>query len=481
MKKTFKEFTRQNLAKGGVVKHMKKPVMKNGRVMLDAGGLLGNITNPLGLTSQFNATAAPIANPTNAADIANAQSNVNTALTGQQSLATQTQPGVTQGLQTQNNLTGELQGVINGTGPNPAQTQLNQNTATNVANTGALIASQRGASSNPALAARSAALAGAQTQQTAAGQAATLQAQQQIAAQQQQAALAQQQVSQGQNATSANTTAQGNEQATLLGAQGGYNSTVAGAQSAANTTNATTAAQNTKANASMLGSLESGLGSVAGALGLAKGGEVTVKHVHYFDDGGDVSASDAYDSIVNAHDADTAAAPVVKPQAGPLSSGLKAAATAYNPQAASAAPSTDSAPQTPIAGAFKGFSSGYNPQAHYRGGKIATGPYKSHVANFMASGGQTQKVPAMVSAGETYLNPKQVQQVIGGADPRHVGTHIEGKATVKGDSLKNDTIPMDLDAGGVVIDRETMATHDSKKMRKFVIKSVAKHMKKGSK
>ncbi len=71
--------------------------------------------------------------------------------------------------------------IANGTGPNPAQAALNQSTGQNVANQAALMAGQRGASSNVGLLARQAAQQGANTQQQAVGQSATLQANQQIA------------------------------------------------------------------------------------------------------------------------------------------------------------------------------------------------------------------------------------------------------------------------------------------------------------
>lgn len=82
----------------------------------------------------------------------------------------------------QSTLADQLMAQSRGQGPNPALNQLNQTTAQNVNNQGALMASQRGASSNPALIARQAAMQGANIQQQAAGQAATLSAQQQLAA-----------------------------------------------------------------------------------------------------------------------------------------------------------------------------------------------------------------------------------------------------------------------------------------------------------
>lgn len=122
---------------------------------------------------------------------------------------------------------------------------------------------------------------------------------------------------------------------------------------------------------------------------------------------------------------------------------------------------------------------GTPPEKEAEGGlihKAVPGPHKSHVANFlvMAKGG---KVPAMVSPGEVYLNPEAVHRVLEGENPLKIGERITGKAKVKGDSEKNDTVPKTLDEGGVVISR----THTSnpEKAELFVRRAV--HMKKRSK
>lgn len=72
-----------------------------------------------------------------------------------------------------------------------------------------------------------------------------------------------------------------------------------------------------------------------------------------------------------------------------------------------------------------------------------------HLAK-MASGGI---VPAKLSPGEIYLSPGQAKAVADGKmDPKR-GKHVPGKAKVKGDSLKNDTVNASLEEGGVVIPR----------------------------
>lgn len=108
--------------------------------------------------------------------------------------------------QQQQQLANNLQGQVNGTGPNPAMAQLNQQTSNNTANQAALMAGQRGTGANAGLMSRQAANVGAQNQQQAVGQGATLQAQQQLAAQQQ----LQQQQAQMQNVAGNQINTQGN-------------------------------------------------------------------------------------------------------------------------------------------------------------------------------------------------------------------------------------------------------------------------------
>lgn len=113
------------------------------------------------------------------------------------------------------------------------------------------------------------------------------------------------------------------------------------------------------------------------------------------------------------------------------------------------------------------------------GGKVAEGPHRSHVANFM-HGGETSKVKALVSPKERYLNPEEVRQVVEhDADPKKLGYKFPGKDVVKGkDSTKNDILPADLEEGGVVIPLHIEEHKDaSSKSRTFVKKAAAKHMK----
>ena len=103
------------------------------------------------------------------------------------------------GIQNQANVYNQLQGVANGTGPNPAQAMLAQQTGQNVSNQNALMAGQRGANQNVGLLARQAAQQGAATQQQSVGQGATLQANQSLNALGQLSGIAGQQVAQQQS------------------------------------------------------------------------------------------------------------------------------------------------------------------------------------------------------------------------------------------------------------------------------------------
>lgn len=180
-------------------------------------GILDSINQILGGGANFQPQGATETQANQS--LAQAQgfnANLGTALASQQQLAAGMQPGIAN----QNTMFGQeqglanqLQGVANGTGPNPAQMQLNQATGQNVANQAALMAGMRGGNANAGLMARQIGQQGAGIQQQAAGQAATLGAQQQLGAMGQLGGLqgqmvAQQQAALGQQANIANMQAQ---------------------------------------------------------------------------------------------------------------------------------------------------------------------------------------------------------------------------------------------------------------------------------
>lgn len=132
------------------------------------------------------------------------------------------------GLGNQTQVYNQLQGVVNGTGPNPAQAMLNQATGQNVANQAALMAGQRGASSNVGLMARQAAQQGANIQQQAVGQGATLQANQSLNALGQAGNMANTMASNQIGQTNANAAGALNEQQILQSANQAQNQTTGG-------------------------------------------------------------------------------------------------------------------------------------------------------------------------------------------------------------------------------------------------------------
>lgn len=145
----------------------------------DTGGVISGLTGAITPESGYTAQLAPTTMSNYAPGIAGASEAASRGFTALQGIQGQ-----------QQSLANQLQQQTLGQGPNPAQAALNANTGTNVANTAALMAGQRGASANPGLIARQAAGQGAQIQQNAVGQEATLNAQQQLSAEQ---LLAQQQ------------------------------------------------------------------------------------------------------------------------------------------------------------------------------------------------------------------------------------------------------------------------------------------------
>lgn len=188
------------------------------------------------------------------------------------------------GVQNQSNVFNQMQGVANGTGPNPAQAQLANSTGANVANQAALMAGQRGASSNPALIARQAAMQGANTQQQAAGQGAALQAQQSLGALNQMGTMAGQQVNQLGNAI----------QGQASGALQGQSNLMGGANSM-NQLNAANTAGRNQAVGNVIGGVMQGAGAAMGLM--AEGGQVKSgpqsfvgKHFAMMANGGPVQA-----------------------------------------------------------------------------------------------------------------------------------------------------------------------------------------------
>lgn len=319
-------------------------------------------------------------------------------------------------------LANQLQGVANGTGPNPALDQLNQTTAQNIQNQAALMGSQRGTGANPALLARQIANMGANTQQQAVQQAATLAASQQLGAM---GALGQQQANMGNLATTQvgqqaqglqnlNSFAQNQavlrqqqqqleqgQQVNLSNAINQQNTNNTAMQSNMNAANAHIAAQNaaTQGNimTNLLGGMFKGAGGVLGKMGSNTAGGNT---------------------------------------AGPGEGGLGASTSAGA-----------------SAGGGGGSSGGGGGGGFAAGGMIGDDHRKSFIYKHFSKGGMSMKSDKMVP----------------------------GQAPVPGDSLKNDIVDAKLSPGEIVIPRSiALAGKMAPELAaKFVAAVLAEHGKLG--
>ncbi len=433
------------------------------------GGSIGGVGSGMG----FRADGANIQMPTT-----NAQAN--TAY-DQQQQSLQQQLAFLQAVQGQNGLGNQssvfnqLQGVANGTGPNPAQAMLNQSTGANVANQAALMAGQRGSSANPGLIARQAAQQGAGIQQQAAGQGATMQANQSLNALGQMSGLATNQANQQAQATQN----YGNQalagQQNILGGIAGQNNANVGMQSNINSTNGALANTVAKQQGDMFGNVAKGAGTAI--LGMfADGGEVP-----------DVGMPPAPAQ----QPAMTGTTPLPQANNGPTSNigkFFKSAISGSIPDKASGSPNDDK-PSALSEGSNKmGEALGAGIKSLFGGSNAAPGVTdpNSYAAQFapqqspgnygavqgglsedamdilgnagealaLANGGP---VPALVSPGEQYLPPKDVKKVLKeGKSPLSVGEKIPGKPKHPGNDYRNDTVKKTLQSGGVVIPNEIM-------------------------
>lgn len=485
-----KHFPRhQNLSKGGMVDRSHfadggtTVASNNGADVngnTEQGGLFGNLTQQ----SEYNAKLAPTTQfnyaPTVGAASVGALNNapVNQAIDAERALAAQ------------------YGDVAAGRGPNPALAALNQQTGTNIANTAALQAGQRGGSANVGLLARQVGQQGAATQQNAVGQAATVQANQQLGALGAQAGLQNQIANQGLGEQGVLANLYG----TAAGANTGQNNTNVGNYAMAQGLNQATAAANTAATGQTQGGIIGGIGSALSAIPfLHEGGEVKKMAA-----GGPALATDlSLPGVVQP------IAPITGPALGVAAlPGAPIAAAAPGPLGVDTSLPVPEAPQVGgtsvgsyVGDILKGEKDGKDKDADptgfksigkslgslamlAQGGRVHPGPHASHVANYLfAEGGPVagKKVEALVSPQEVYLNPHQVTEVVErGADPMRIGHHFPGSDKVKKNSQKNDVIPVELEDGGVVLPISvTTHRHASDKGRKFVEKAHAKrHMKK---
>ncbi len=385
---------------------------------LNALGGAPDLGQMLGSKNGFGASGAPLQMPTTNQMATDQYGNVQSSLDQQQAFVNALQ--AQNGIGNQNQAFQMAQNQANGVGPNPAQAMLAQSTGANVAQQAALMAGQRGSGANAGLMARQAGMAGANIQQQGVGQAATMQAQQQLAGQQQMANIAAQQIGNQAAATSQYGAQAQNAYGQVSGNITGQNNANVGMQNGINAANAGVAEGNANRSGQLAGNI---LGGIGAAFGLAHGGEVP-----HYDEGGGV-----WDTIKSAFD---------EPKPSPTPKGAKPVPTpdpdkakafirggnfaegggippiqlhAMGPQSNVGQMFADPNYTMPKADmgsgdSFKtiGKAIGNMDFSSAPTGQIAGGAgdmdYSSMGTMFAAEGG---KVPAMVSPGETYLDPKE--------------------------------------------------------------------------
>lgn len=477
-------------------------------------GLVG-LGGGAGGTAFAGPGAANIVAPVNAGQATDAYNSTQNALGQQQSFVNAL--GAQNGIGNQTNTYNQLQGVANGTGPNPATALLNQQTGQNVANQAALMAGQRGSNANVGLIARQAAQQGAATQQQAVGQAATTQANQSLNALNSMGNLATQQVAQQQTGVQNLNTLNQSEQGQLLNSIAQANSANVGMQSNINSANAGLATSQMQGQQGLLGGFGNAAAGAGAAAAAAKGGKPENLPRMALAAGGlpqaGVYADPASDPNNPFNQQNQAPAPQmqapnpVRPAAIiPATNGVKAP-TMNQPQAqqpnfgnpganalykgassfgkflsslgSGSSDGSDDATQQSYLDAnnavgtadpnniMKG-ASGFNPEQDMSA--------SNEESNFNAARGG--KVPAMVSPGERYLPPKEVAAVKAGKkNPMKAGEKIPGKPVVGGakNSYANDIIPKTLEEGGLVLPRSvTQARNPEWAAHKFVRAHMAK-------
>lgn len=363
------------------------------------------------------------------------------------------------GIQNQSQVYGQLQGVANGTGPNPAMAMLNQQTGQNVANQAALMAGQRGASANAGLIARQAAQQGGQLQQNAIGQGASLQAQQSLNALGAAGSLANQQVANQIGVSGQNVSNQQQEQQILQNANTQANNANVTMQGNVNNVNGQLAntgmqgqqglvsgALNSFGGASsMFGGGGGGSGGAGAAAAALAGGGVVSGPIKLADGGSLMPAApmepqSSVGRFLASADMSSPQIPMVNygpdPAAQQLAKGWGSNKTQNSPVGKSTGSQTlgtDTPAGVPNSSAWASFS-GAPGTTTAQGLPTNQATYDMYQAlpNAYAGGG---------SVGERLKS----------------GGGVPGQAKVAGNSYANDTVRAKLSPGEGVIDRETMA------------------------
>ena len=417
-------------------------------------------------------------------------------------------------------LTQQLQLQSQGQGPSPAQAMLNQATSKNTQLAAGQIASQRGIS--PALAARLGAQQGAQNNQTAAGQAATMAAQQQISSQ----GLLSQNL--------------GQQQSTLQQAQANQNSAITQGTLGSENINAGISSQNNQNSVNATAGALQGFGSALSGGGGSSGGAASMASlfaykggkIPHFDLGGGIPS---WQSLAGSNPflppaQASGPSPFTTPVAPTSTSNVGSTVTTpagVNPTPGPSSPvgrSADIHMSSPIDPTDPSDSITQGDKVYsYKGGKMPhfdqggeMSPYEqfaqalhntfskpaptptpapSNVDKYAkirhqnlvnageapgvsneAHGGPVPGVDAMVSPGEGYIPPHLVQKARQG-NPLKYAQQFPGTPKRKGDHAENDTLPVKLEPGGVVIKNSVMQAKNPAQKAAAFLEEVKKQKK----
>lgn len=377
------------------------------------GGLVGLGGGAAGSSFAGPAQAGTIGT-TNSQEIGSAYNGSQQTLQQQQALlqAIQQQSGLANQSQTYN----QLQGIANGTGPNPAQAQYQQNIQQLAQQQAGAISSTKGIS--PALQARLIEQQGSSAMQNAAGQGAANLANQQMGAINSAANIAGTQASNQIGQTNANAQAQQAEQSQILGATAQANSTAAGQQANINSANAGLAQEQMKGQQGLVGGVINGVGSL-------------------FADGGAVAP------VFAGTPPQAGSAPSSK--FGQFMKGMGGAPQTQAPTAASAPMTGEAALQQGSTSLVQGLGRAFKSTPETAGQSLA------------ASGPEAG--PDMAATGAMFAAKGGVSHDYRGGGGVKAKKPQE-KAVKSGNSYANDKIPAVLSEGEVVIPRSVMQGKD---------------------
>lgn len=377
-------------------------------------------------------------------------------------------------------LANQLQDESLGGGPNPAAAQLAQNTGQNVQQQAALMNSMRGGGGNVGLMAGQAAQQGGAIQQQAAGQAAIMRANQQLAAQQQMAMqqqamgntignqgnLATQQVGQFNNALGTQNQMAQNRENMLLGSAQAQNAQNVALRSNMNSANAGIAGQNAGFQAGLVNNGISGLAGIFGKSGSGGGGGGSGggSSTNSMPDTGTGSGRDssntpmAHGGVVGYAGGGAVPSSIL----GQYSQGFEGT-RGINPNEGLQNVQLNMPQPTNSGGGGGGLGGLIGGGIGAIGGLL--GSIGGKKGTDQGSLGTNPDANSTTSDSGSGMGTSVGGGGYGGTNESK-GGKIKGKAKVKGDSEKNDTVPAKLSPGEIVIPRSHV--NDPKKIAEFL-------------